>query len=215
MLRCAEFFQKFGFVSHTEYCDSTLEDVECFCCICGKETQQKMECPELCKSCGSVPLFSDSELRELVEEEGCAFISRSVESLKYLCECGHAAESKILEFLAGGRCELCSERDSAECSCVGSESRIWFGHRSPKQKIQKKEGVPYVFAGTPRVWFPDVLDKEAKTCVSVSAETWFKKNRAEMFARLWAAAKTGYDTKMIVCSDEGEELYTLEFPQAQ
>nr|WNL49771.1 hypothetical protein MarFTMF_255 [Marseillevirus sp.] len=213
MLNCARFFQKFGFVSHSEYCESTSDEVECFCCICGKETLQKMECPSLCKGCGSIPNFSDSELRELVEDEGCGFVSRELETLKYICGCGHAAESKILEFLAGTRCELCSEKDSAECSCVGPESRIWFGSRSPAQQTQeKKKGISYNFAGKKREWLPDVLDETEKLCISVSTEAWFRQNRLEMYEKLWAAARLGYNTKMIVCSDEGEEKYSLEFP---
>ncbi|AIT54890.1 hypothetical protein MEL_277 [Melbournevirus] len=212
MLKCASFFQKFGFVSRSESCESTSDPVKCFCCLCGEESAQKMECPSLCGSCGSVPKFSDAELRDLVEEESCVFVSRNLETLKYICDCGHAAESKILEFLAGGRCELCSEKDTAECSCVGSDSKIWFGHRSPKPQIQNEKGIKYTFAGAEREWFPDVLDDKEKVCISVSTEAWFQEHKKEMYEKLWAAARLGYETKMVVCSEEGEEKYSLEFP---
>ncbi|BAU80226.1 hypothetical protein A9K97_gp125 [Tokyovirus A1] len=213
MLRCASFFQRFGFVARSEYCDTLSDEVECFCCVCGKGALQKMECPSLCENCGSVPEFSDSELKELVEEGGCVFVSRELEMLKYICDCGHAAESKILEFLSGRKCENCSEKDDAGCSCVGAVSRLWFGCKLPKPQAEvAKKGIRYSFAGKEREWFPDVLDEAERVCISVSTDAWFRQNKTEMYEKLWASARLGYNTKMVVCTEEGEEKYSLEFP---
>ncbi|AMQ10876.1 hypothetical protein [Brazilian marseillevirus] len=223
MLCASECLQSFGIVCDQEFCNDKDEELDCFCCVCGKTSVQTLSSP---KKCDCKKTFDERELIGLVEEEDCRLLKiEDEENILFLCSCGRRARSTILEFLSGRRCKPCNVTRSKnflsdelledkELVRVLKNSKLWFGLEKPKRtKRSKTKGISYQFCGMTLFWHPDILDEEKKLCIETKSEECFQIEKERTFAKLLSATRQGYKAKLVIYNDEGEEDYTLHFPR--
>lgn len=224
MLCAAECLQSFGYVCDQEFCDTNTEKLSCFCCVCGAQTVQTLESPKKCGECKKE--FSTRELIDLMEEEECRLLKREDdENILFLCSCGKRARSTILEFLSGRRCKPCNISRSKkmlpeevledkELVKVLANSRIWFGLDKPKRKKREPtRGFQYEFCGMTLFWHPDIVDEEKKLCIETKSEDCFQMEKQRTYAKMLSVTKQGYNAKLVIYDENGEEDYTLHFPR--
>ncbi|AHA45990.1 hypothetical protein ISTM_92 [Insectomime virus] len=222
MLCASECLQSFGFVCDQEFCDSKDEELDCFCCACGKSSVQTLK---TVKRCECNKKFGEDELIELVEEEDCRLLKLEDDNIFFLCSCGKRARSTVLEFLSGRRCKPCNISKSKdalpkkllkdkELVRVLNNSKLWFGLEKPKRiKRPGSKGIKYQFCGMTLFWHPDILDEENKVCIETKSEECFQMEKERTLAKILSATRQGYKAKLIVYTKEGEEDYTLHFPR--